>query len=167
MNDDFKFVERNKFLQLWLIIGIVAGFAGVIFFSITYLNEKVLCDIGCRQQNEVSLILILLSLFGMFVGSLTYYFISDKYKRKIIKIHKDSNLTLRFLDKEDRMILDCILKNNGRTTQSEISRITGFNRVRIFRALRRLEDKDIILRKPYGMTNFVELKEDLKKVFLE
>jgi len=61
---------RNPLLKLWLIIGIVSGFAALVFFLLTYLNEKVLCTLECRIKNEVTLILILLSLFGLFVGRL-------------------------------------------------------------------------------------------------
>ncbi|HQC61408.1 MAG TPA: hypothetical protein PLA60_03520 [Candidatus Pacearchaeota archaeon] len=162
-----KSLKKNKFFQLWLIIGLIAGFAAILFFSITYLNNKVLCDINCRIQHEVSLILILLSLFGMFIGSLTYYFISEKYEKKIIKLHKDSNITLKFLEKEEQEIVKSILKNKGKTTQSRISEDTGFSRVKIFRTLKKLENKRIINKKPNGMTNVVELEEDLKKVLLE
>ena len=80
-----ELMRKSKFFQLWLIIGMVAGFAAVIFFSITYLNETVLCSVDCRLRNEVSIILVLLSLVGMFIGSLTYYFISEKYEKKDYK----------------------------------------------------------------------------------
>ncbi len=159
--------RKNKLFQLWLIIGLIAGFAAVLFFSITYLNEKVLCDANCREQNKVSLILILLSLFGMFIGSLTYYFISEKYEKKITRIHKDVNLTLNFLENEEKSIVNSILNHEGRITQSAIAKSTGLSRVKIFRTLKKLENKGIITKKPHGMTNVVELEDGLKKVLVE
>lgn len=162
-----KLGKRNKLFQLWLIIGIIAGFAAVLFFSITYLNEKVLCDANCREQNKVSLILILLSLFGMFIGSLTYYFISEKYEKKITRMHKDVSLTLKFLNGEEKLIVNSILNHKGKITQSEIAKNTGLSRVRIFRTLRKLEEKGVIIKKPHGMTNVIELEEELKKVLVE
>jgi len=160
-------IKKNKFFQLWLIIGIIAGFAAVLFFSITYLNEKVLCDMDCRIQNEVSIVLILVSLFGMFIGSLTYYFISEKYEKKITKIHKNASLTLKFLNGEEKSIMNSILNHQGKITQSEIVKDTGLSRVKIFRSLKKLEEKDIIQKKPNGMTNSIELEEELKKVLIE
>ena len=161
-----KSIKKNKFFQLWLIIGIIAGFSTVLFFSITYLNNKLLCDIDCRIQNEVSLILVLLSLFGMFIGSLTYYFISEKYEKRITKMQKDANLTLKFLDEEERLIMSSILNHKGKINQSEIVRNTKLSRVKIFRGLKRLERKEIIVKKPNGMTNTIELKEELKKILI-
>jgi len=167
MEKEKSFKKKNKLFQLWLIIGIIAGFAAVLFFSITYLNEKVLCDAGCREQNKVSLILILLSLFGMFIGSLTYYFISEKYEKKITRMHKDLTLTLKFLESEEKSIVNSILDHKGKITQSEIAKNTGLSRVRIFRTLKKLEEKGIITKKPHGMTNIIELEEELKKVLVE
>lgn len=160
-------LRKNKFFQLWLIIGIIAGFAAVLFFSITYLNEKVLCDIDCRIQNEVSIVLVLMSLFGMFIGSLTYYFISEKYEKKIVKMQRNATFTLKFLDGEEKSVMNSILNYNGKTTQSEIARNTGLSRVKIFRSLKKLEEKDIIRKKPCGMTNVIELDEELKKILIE
>jgi uncharacterized membrane protein len=166
MEEKMKSIKKNKFFQLWLIIGIIAGFSTVLFFSITYLNNKLLCDIDCRIQNEVSLILVLLSLFGMFIGSLTYYFISEKYEKRITKMQKDANLTLKFLDEEERLIMSSILNHKGKINQSEIVRNTKLSRVKIFRGLKRLERKEIIVKKPNGMTNTIELKEELKKILI-
>ena len=162
-----KLLKNNKFIQLWLILGIVAGFAGILFFTVTYLNQKVLCDLDCRIRNEVSLVLILLSLFGMFVGSLTYYFISEKYEKKIVKIHKDVSLTLNFLEGDEKIILKSILARQGKTTQSYLANDTKLSRVKISRSLKKLEQKNIIVKIPNGMTNIIELEKELKLLLID
>ena len=166
MDEKMSIIRKNKFVQLWLIIGIIAGFIGILFFSITYLNEKVLCDIDCRIQNEVSIVVVLLSLFGMFIGSLTYYFISEKYERRIIKMHKDAGFTLRFLEGEEKAIMSSIINHNGKITQSEIVKETGFSRLKIFRGLKKLEERKIIIKKPYGMTKMIEIEPGLKEILV-
>ena len=168
MDNEDRLIKNNKFLQLWLIIGIITGFAGVLFFSITYLNEKVLCNMNCRIQNEVSIVLVLLSLFGMFIGSLTYYFISEKYEKKITNIQKNANLSLKFLDGEsEKLIVNSIIKNNGETFQSQIVKDTKLSRVKISRILKKLEGKGVIIKDQKGMTNKISLDEELKKLFFK
>lgn len=108
-----------------------------------------------------------MSLFGVFVGSLTYYFISEKYEKQITKIQKDVTLTLKFLEGEEKAIIKSILNHEGKTTQSEIAKDIGKSRVKIFRSLKKLEEKGIIIKKPKGMTNSVELEENLRKVLIE
>jgi len=126
---------------------------------------KELCDLDCRIKNEVNLTLILLSLFGMFVGSLTYYFISEKYEKKITKIHKDVSMTLRFLEEDERSIMNFLINKNGESTQSEIAKGTKLSRVKIFRCLKNLEQKKLIIKLPKGMTNKVLLDKELKFLF--
>jgi len=158
-------IRNNRFVQLWLILGIIAGFASIIFFTVTYLNQEVLCDIDCKIKNQVNLILVLLSLFGLFIGSLTYYFISEKYEKKMIKIHKDASSTLNFLQGDEKIIMAVLIKKKGESTQSEIARETGLSRVKISRSLKVMVRRKIITKTPEGMTNKVILDEELKSVF--
>jgi uncharacterized membrane protein len=160
-------LKKNKFIQLWLIIGLIAGFAAVIFFTLTYLNQKVMCDLDCRIKNEVNLLLVMISLFGVFIGSLTYYFISEKYEKKIDRIHKDVSQTLRFLEGEERKIITSLIDNQGENTQAEIVKNTGLSRVKVSRILSKLEQKGIIKKIPNGMTNTVALEDELKEVLLD
>ncbi len=156
---------RNPLLKLWLIIGIASGFAALVFFLLTYLNEKVLCTLECRIKNEVTLILILLSLFGLFVGSTLYYFISERHRKEIVRINKDASATLTFLDTDCKRIIETLIKRNGSATQSEITKETRLNKVKISRELLKLEQKNIIKKSPNGMTNLISLNEELKELF--
>ncbi len=158
---------KNKFIQLWLIISIITGFAVILFFSITYLNDSILCDVDCRIKNEVSLSLVLLSLFGMFIGSLTYYFISEKYEKRITKIKKDASATYKFLDADQKKILKNLVELKGKSTQSELVKSTGYSRVKVSRCLKQMEMRKIIEKTKNGMTNEVRLSPDLDDLFLQ
>jgi len=157
---------KNKFIQLWLIIGIIAGFAAIVFFSITYLNNSLLCDVDCRIKNEVSLSLVLLSLVGMFAGSLTYYFISEKYEKQIDRMKKDISASYKFLDADQKKILKTLIELKGKTNQSVLAKKTGLSRVKISRQIKHMETKKIIEKTKNGMTNEIMLSEDLKELFL-
>ena len=158
---------QNKFLQLWLIISILAGFGTIIFFVITYLNEKVLCNLECREKNEVLLILILLSLFGLFIGSLSYYFISERYQSRLSKINKDAKVMLDFLEPDMKKIINSIIQREGSTSQSEIVKDTNMARVKVSRVVSKLEQKELIVKRREGMTNKIELNKELSEVLLK
>lgn len=158
---------KNKFIQLWLIISIITGFAVILFFSITYMNDSLLCDVDCRIKNEVSLSLVLLSLFGMFVGSLTYYFISERYEKRITQIKKDASATYKFLDADQKKILKNLVELKGKATQSELVKNTGYSRVKVSRCLKQMESRKIIEKTKNGMTNEVRLSPDLDDLFLQ
>lgn len=158
-------MRENKLLQLWLIIAIITGFGAVIFFSIIYLNETVLCNQRCVLKYQIYIILTLLSLFGIFVGSLTYYLISESFQKKIKKINKNVNSTLKFLSKEERKIVETLINNQGEISQNKIAEKTGFTRVKVTRVLNQLKEKSIITKKKEGKVNIVKLKEEIYEVF--
>jgi biotin operon repressor len=162
---------QNKFLRLWLIIGIVAGFAGVVFFVINYLQKKVLCEMSCTHSQAVVVSLILIALFGLFVGSLMYYFMSERRDKAITnvqtQVHKDAISTLKFLGTEERVIMKLIIKYSGSILQSKLHKETGLSRVIISRNISSLEKKGILLKKQSGMTNTLSLNKDLQALFCE
>ncbi|MBN1275627.1 hypothetical protein JXA12_05045 [Candidatus Woesearchaeota archaeon] len=160
-------LSKNKFFKLWLIIGIIAGFSAVIFFAITHLNEKGLCNVDCELKNQVIVLIILLSLFGMFVGSLTYYFIADKYERRITMIHKDATATTRFLEGEEKALIEALLRRKGVATQSELAKDAGIARVNASRTVAKLARKGVITKNKNGMTNTIRLCEELREALLD
>ncbi len=158
---------KNRFLELWLILGICSGFGTVIFFTIVYLNEKILCNLECRKKNELLLVMILLSLFGLFIGSLLYYFISEKNQKKISKLNKNIDITLNFLDPDMRKVVRAIIEKGGEISQSNIVKDTKIARVKVSRILLKLEQKDILCKTPNGMTNTISLNKKMKELFLQ
>ncbi|MBW2971101.1 hypothetical protein KY320_02990, partial [Candidatus Woesearchaeota archaeon] len=145
---------------------IVAGFAAIIFFVITYLNRSVLCDLDCLLRNQVTYALIFAALAGAFVGSLTYYLISEKYEKRLGKIQSNSKASLKFLDPDQKALITELIKAGGTTTQNNLVQSTPLSRVKVSRVLKELEAKQVVKRSKKGMTKRVELPEDLKTIFI-
>jgi uncharacterized membrane protein len=162
-------IKSSRFFRLWLIIGIVAGFAGVVFFIITYLQKKILCEMSCTHSQAIVVSLILVALFGLFIGSLTYYFMSEKKEKEIIKVHKEVHkgaiITLNFLDTEEKKIMKAIIDRQGSILQSELVKKTDLTRVSISRNISSLVRKGVILKKASGMTNEIKLNNDLIELY--
>jgi len=160
---------KSQFFKLWLIIGIIAGLAVIIFFIVSYLDKNVFCEIDCSHKNKVILSLLFSALAGLFAGSLTYYFMAEKREKEINKIstdfHKDSKSTLKFLEPDQRKIVQLIIKNKGSIMQSKLSSESELSRVTVSRILNVLEKKEIIQKKQNGMTNEIILNDDLKELF--
>ena len=160
---------QSKFVRLWLIMGIVAGFAGVVFFIINYLQKKVLCEMTCNHSQAVVVSLILVALFGLFIGSLMYYFMSERREKELTNVHKEVHksalATLGFLGVEERKIMQVLIKNEGSILQSKVHKDTGLSRVIISRNISSLEKKGIIIKKHSGMTNILSLNKELQDLF--
>ncbi len=110
-----------------------------------------MCDLSCGVQDKITIILILLTFFGMFIGSFTYYFISERYEKKMFNMQKNVDHAAKLLDGGQKNVFKVILQKKGVTTQSEIVKKTGFTRVQVSRHLTQLESKQIIKKSKEGI----------------
>ena len=78
-------------------------------------------------------------------------------REREIKSTKKAILDI-FLLPEEKKVLGEIEKYGGSLTQSELVKNTGFSRVKVHRIVRNLENKKLIIKQQYGMTNKIVLK---------
>jgi len=159
-------VKDNNLRPILLGVGILLGFVILVAFSLVYIAQEYTVD-GCRCAYTMPVIISLLSGTGIFVGILTYYFLSGKAHKEKKEIKKNVEATLSFLDGDERKIVEALLKNKGKIPQAKIDGETGLGRVKAFRVVKKLEDKGIISKERNGKTNNVKLNSDLTSVFLE
>jgi len=92
------------------------------------------------------------------ISLLAGFAIWNLIREKEIKTTKKAMLDV-FLLPEEKKVLSDIEKYGGTLTQSEISKNTGFSRVKVHRIVRNLERKNLIIKQQYGMTNKIVLKK--------
>lgn len=86
---------------------------------------------------------------------------NTKTSTKLLK-----NYLYRFLDFDEKKIIEKIAEKNGFILQSELSRLTNMNKVRLHRLLQNMRKREIISIERYGKTNRIILTEDVKKILL-
>lgn len=64
-----------------------------------------------------------------------------------------------FLFPEEKDVMNKLEKSGGALTQSEIVRTTGLSRVKVHRIVKKLEQKKLVIKQQYGMTNKIVLKK--------
>jgi len=157
--------KENTFRPLVLLFGIITLFVFAISFSIFYTTENFSSVCGCRLPLWV--ILVSISSLGLFVGLITYYILSNHFIKEKKKIEKNIMKFLDLLESEDKEILKNLIEKKGEINQSTLSRNLGFNKVKMSRAISKLENKEIIRKEKSGMTNRIILNEKLKRIFVE
>ncbi len=58
---------------------------------------------------------------------------------------------------DERKVVDCLRKRGGRCLQRDITKDTGFTRLKTHRVVSRLQQRNLVTVKPSGRTNVVEL----------
>ena len=101
-----------------------------------------------------SIAFLVMGLISIIAGISVWSLIRDKE----IKSTKKAMLDI-FLLPEEKKVLSEIERYGGSLTQNELVKTTGFSRVKIHRLIRNLENKKLIMKQEYGMTNKIVLKK--------
>lgn len=154
----------------YLLIGISVIMAILVYIFNRGLKEIVgaTCTHGtsCSMysslsiQTEISLaITTLILIIGLFlIFSREEKDVLIKRIKMGIKEAKRRPIDYSKLDREEKVIVKVLEKEEGTLFQSDIVEKTGFDKVKVTRILDRLEGKQLIERKRRGMTNVVILK---------
>jgi uncharacterized membrane protein len=108
-------------------------------------------------------------MIGLVIVSIAFGFIWSNMSYVQIKKSKDDSVgvldvMMLFLSKEEKDIISFLVKNNGETTQAEISRISNMGRVKAFRSLARMQEKNVITIEAHGKVRKIRLKENIMHI---
>lgn len=161
--EDTNIKMRLKNLNpLLIVIILITLFVFIISFTAFYTKENFSSACGCKLP--IWVIIISISSFGMFTGSLIYYFLSFNLIKEKQNTKISINKILNFLEENEKRILKLIFKNNGKITQSSITKELNLDKVKVSRIINTLEKKEILKRKKQGMTNLIEINNELKEI---
>lgn len=114
---------------------------------------------------------------------ISYYFISKKMEKnmKVVLnlINKNKTHTkndspgidnkhaiLKLLNFNERKVIERLIERKGEILQSEISHISGMDKLKAHRAIRNLKLKGVIEIEGHGKTNRIILSKDIKDIML-
>src|SRR3989344_2093219 len=112
-------------------------------------------------------LMVLLSMVGVVVGAVVFYLLSDKVDRKGLEAKAVAELVLKFMDRDEKLVIKELLRSNGRILQAEISRLEGMTRLKAHRIVIKLESMGVIDVQKSGKLKIIHLKDELKQALLE
>ena len=150
----------------WLIIGI-GVIVGVIVLIFNYTLKKLIgdtCTHGpiCSMYDTVAIqtwislaIIVIIIVIGLAI-----MFTKPKEKIIVKKVQeKKKKLNLNGLDKDEKSVIDLLLKEGKAVFQADLMEKLEIGKVKTTRLLDKLEAKQLIERKRRGMNNIVVLKD--------
>ena len=111
-----------------------------------------------RGVSHDSPVVLIYSFFGMVISALAGVAIYGQSKVKEKDGAKHSVPTVK-LQPDGKKMVKLLQENNGALTQSELVRKSGMDKLRVSRALKRLERLNVVRKHPYGMTNNITLEQ--------
>jgi len=77
------------------------------------------------------------------------------------------DMILVFLSKEEREIINFLVEKNGTSTQADISRLPGMNRVKAHRSMQKMQEKNLLDITAHGKVRNVALKQNIMNTLME
>ncbi len=113
-----------------------------------------------KNNFYLDVIFIIFNFFlGFYLGYILFYKKQNKEKEDILKY-------LELLPEKEKMILKFIINKGGKTTQYQIWKNLELSKVETSRLIKKLEENGKIIVDRSGKVNYIELSDDLKKLFL-
>lgn len=184
---------KNKKWLLLVSIPAIIGISLIIFLTISEISTNSSLHAPWKHKecprmvpNYILWASIILLIFA--VVPVSYYFISNEMEKKLemnMKIISkmisgngrapkkgqkeisDKGIILKFLNPNERKVLEKLIADNGKTLQSKISQMEDMTKLKAHRAVKSLEIKGIIKKEAYGKTNRIILAKDIKDIILK
>ncbi|MBR9699387.1 hypothetical protein GOV09_02940 [Candidatus Woesearchaeota archaeon] len=165
MRNHFLIKHRNLGFFILVILLVSVSFLAVIIYGVKDLaTVSPFLAFAVQYHVVIMMVLIVVSVaFGFFWSHALYSEIRSREKtsRKIMDV------VLLFLGTEERKILNFLVEKDGKTTQAHIARIEGMNKVKAFRSVKKMQDKQIVDVVSHGKVRQVLLKENILDILLD
>ena len=159
---DFK--ENQALRSVLLALTIILGFIFIVSFSVIYVSDAIKNNNACGCVIPIPYMILILSSLGLFIGSFSFYILISKHLKDRKEMSKNMDLTLNFLDDDEKKIMKYLIDSKGESKQSELEK-TKLSRVKVHRIIQKIERKGLIIKQSRGKINMIKLNEDLKDIF--
>ena len=161
---------KEGFKQIGYIT-LLIFFIGILFLTVISFNYM-----GTSENVPLYLFIFVkyhtffmffIAIFGIIFGSVTQIITSkkiesDKKKLEIILKHFNNSIT-----KDEKKILEYLIKNNGSSTQYELTKLENMNKLKVSRLLIEMEAKQFISKNKIGKINKIFLDKELYEILLK
>ena len=161
---NIKLYKNIGFGLLTVMLGAVAWVAIVTHVNRNLSTASPTVRFFIENHLSIMVALMVTSVAFGFVGSSMSYS-EIRRRKKDTKTMLDTILV--FLSKEEREIVNFLVEKKGTTTQADVSRLPGMNRVKAHRSLQKMKEKNLLDITAHGKVRNIALKENIMNTLLE
>ena len=150
------------------------GLLALVLYVPTILSEttpdQCVIDGVCQHEKQLESFYKMVPVFifvGVIIGAVVFFFMTSKLEDKKKDVEKIAQTLIQFLNKDEKLVVQKILENDGKAFQSEISRIEGIGKLKSHRIIQRLSDRQVIEIEKHGKTNLIKLSKNIKEVLVK
>ena len=160
-----------------LIIGMVIIVA--LFYVVFTVNSLMVgaaegvCEVSetahCHHQDQLDFLMGALPLIisiAVVAGAGIYYFMAGKIEKKVEIVKSNTEIILKFLNPDERKLVNLLMENKGKVLQAELTRLPGMSKVKSHRVIQKLIDRGVIEKETLGKTNIVRFTKEIQEGLL-
>jgi hypothetical protein len=152
-----------KSKQLLMSVMIIAIFIFIVSFASLYTQRHISCGSTQTCTIPIPFLIPISASLGLFIGTLVYYLMVGRLKQKNTDIHKYHQIISKLLEKEERDVLKIIAKEKE-ISQAKVTSIVNMPRVKVFRIIKKLQEKNLVEKKEQGKKRIIKIKEELSDI---
>lgn len=146
---------------------------GIALYSPNILNyftpQQCTIDGVCQHEAYSKFLTALVPVFvvvGIIIGALVFFFMSSRLENKEKNLAKVTDVLIQFLARDEKLVVQKLLENDGKILQAELSRVEGLGKLKVHRIVQRLVDRQVVEVEKYGKTNIVKLSKGIKDALI-
>ena len=163
-NINLKIYKKIIFGILVLLLVVVSWVAFITEENKDVTRTSVFLTFAIDNHSWIMFSLVIVSVAVGFFWSRVLYSEIQKKKKDSQEIF---DVVLLFLSREEKHIVNFLVEKKGETTQAEIARLPTMTRLKAFRALQKMRDKNLLEVLPHGKVRRVRLKENIFSILRE
>lgn len=160
----FKYFKHVGFGVLTLLLIMISTIAIIEDANKDMTNKMFLVSYLVENNTVAIVVLIVVSIMFGFLWSNMSYVQLEKQKKDSKSIVE---IVMMFLSSEEKEIMKCLVDSRGETTQAEISRLPGLNRVKAYRSIQKMQKKKLIDVTAHGKIRKIKLKGNLFNILTD
>ncbi len=88
---------------------------------------------------------------------------STKVETKQESLAKNTEIILRFLNTDEKKLVNALIENSGKVLQAEITRLPEMSKVKSHRVVQKLIERGVIKKETVGKTNIIRFTKEIKE----
>lgn len=169
MEVNFNLSNKRALAGIIILVALV-GLAFYLPGIFTYLEPQQ-CTVNgvCLHEQYAQFLTELVPVFiivGIVIGALVFFFMSSRLENKEKNLKNIAALLVQFLAKDEKLVVQKLLENDGKVLQAELSRTEGLGKLKSHRIVQRLVDRQVVEVEKFGKTNIVKLSKGIKEALV-
>jgi len=162
--------DKRVIIGIIVIVSfIVLAFNIFPFLGLTGHTEECSLLEGCPHEEELNFLeaaLPIIISISLLIGAGVYYFMGQKVELKEKSARKSADIVTKFLNADEKKLVNLLVENNGKVLQAEVSRLPGMSKLKSHRVVQKLIDRGVIEKEKIGKTNIVKFSAEIREGLL-